>query len=317
VKPATAALQAYLTTNDTVEVIDLYTFSLADGQVLRYADYPLPSVTVPAINFPGSPLNYAATGNQVFYRGPKFGRSKVSTKIGVEPAELKVEIYPSPADLIGDFSWGSFIELGGFDGATCELDRFFMPTQQDGIVGPMNTSLGAVVWFYGRTANIDIERSKISITVKALINLLQQQQMPRRLFQSGCTHVFGDAMCGYNRTLGENALGTPTGVGAVAVAAQTGSTQGVVISASGIGANYVQGTLTCNSGANAGFFRGIQQISGTSITMTKPWPAPVAHGDTFTALPGCDHTSATCNNVFQNLLRYGGFDYVPPPELAV
>ncbi|MBV8777226.1 MAG: phage BR0599 family protein, partial [Alphaproteobacteria bacterium] len=34
-------------------------------------------------------------------------------------------------------------------------------------------------------------------------------------------------------------------------------------------------------------------------------------------LPGCDHTVATCQSTFNNLSHFGGFPYIPPPELAV
>jgi len=43
----------------------------------------------------------------------------------------------------------------------------------------------------------------------------------------------------------------------------------------------------------------------------------VAIGDTFRFLPGCDHTTASCQSPFKNLSRYGGFPYIPPRETAV
>ena len=47
------------------------------------------------------------------------------------------------------------------------------------------------------------------------------------------------------------------------------------------------------------------------------WLEPVTVGDGFELLPGCDHTLATCQGTFNNLSRFGGFPYIPPPELAV
>src|SRR5439155_15097858 len=88
--------------------------------------------------------------------------------------------------------------VGLFDGASVELDRFFAPPAP-GSAGVLDTSLGAIVWFYGRVAETEIGRSKIEIKVKSLINLLAIQQMPRRLYQAACTHAFGDAMCGFDR----------------------------------------------------------------------------------------------------------------------
>lgn len=329
-KIATSALQNYLLENDTVVVCDLYTFNLNGIGEVRYLDYPLASMTIPQSSFPDpNSLNYGA-GTVVFTRAPRFERSKVSTKIGVEPAEVSIECFPAsvstaePEDTIGDLSFQEFALLGGFDGAIVEIDRFFFPAAGstlgagDGFTGPLNFSLGSIIWFYGKMADVDIERSKITLKVKALINVLQQQQMPRRIFQAGCTHIFGDTMCGYDRVAGNNALGTPTGIGAVDVMADTGSSQTDIVLASGTSYNFTQGSCAGISGANDGITRGIiSNATATVIGLSRPFPFPVAVGDMFQLLPGCDHTLTTCENVFQNILRFGGFPYIPPPEIAV
>lgn len=319
-KQATAALQAYLNANNDVLVADLYTFSLVGGQVLRFVDFPnTTQITIPSPNFPGSPLNFFASGTRTFVVGPKFGRTKVNTKIGIEPSELEITINVALTDLIGSISFVSYVESGGFDGATVELDRFFFPVGHDGIQQPLDTSLGAIVWFYGRVAEVEIGRTQILIKVKSLINILQQQQMPRRLFQSGCTHVFGDAMCGYDRTLGKNALGTSTGIGASNITALTGSTALQIVIAGTPSAVYAQGTVVSTSGSNNGISRGVLNSGAGFVNLTRPFPFPIVNGDTFRMLPGCDHTSNGANGCTarQNILRYGGFDYIPPPELAV
>ncbi|MDG4870579.1 phage BR0599 family protein, partial [Guyparkeria sp. 1SP6A2] len=35
-------------------------------------------------------------------------------------------------------------------------------------------------------------------------------------------------------------------------------------------------------------------------------------GQEIEVYPGCDRTAATCNAKFNNLLNYGGFDFIPP-----
>src|SRR5438270_386947 len=79
------------------------------------------------------------------------------------------------------------------------LDAFFAPPTPAS-AGTLDTSLGAIVWFTGRVAEADVGRSKIQLKVKSLMNLLAIQQMPRRLYQAACSHAFGDAMCGFDRT---------------------------------------------------------------------------------------------------------------------
>jgi uncharacterized phage protein (TIGR02218 family) len=144
--------------------------------------------------------------------------------------------------------------------------------------------------------------------------------MPRRLYGAGCTHIFGDAMCGYNRTLGQNALGASTGYGQITVTAATGSNQAVIVCTGAVPTSYTEGTITGATGANARYSRTVASagvIAANTIGLFKAWLFPVEIGDTFTVLPGCDHTSSTCNNTFNNLLRFGGFPYIPPPEYAV
>ena len=313
-KPASTALVNFL--NDPANLsaiqIDLYTFRLTSGEILRYSGGNT-ALTLPAAAFPTGSINFGAA--QTFALGPRFGRSKVSNKIGVEPAELDIDVLAGGNDLVGTWTFANAVRMGIFDGATVELDRFFAPLQTNG-AGAIDTSLGCLLWFYGHVADCDIGRSKISIKVKSLMNLLALQQMPRRLYGAGCSHIFGDTMCGYDRVNGLNALGAPTYVGQQTYAAITGSSQSAIVVGSALNAAYIQGTIIGATGANAGFTRTISNIIGAEIYLLKPWLLPVTIGDTFNILPGCDHTVATCNGVFQNLLRFGGMPFVPPPEYA-
>ncbi|HTT78589.1 MAG TPA: DUF2163 domain-containing protein [Stellaceae bacterium] len=313
-RPAPAALAAFLAAAEyDAWMADLYVFQLTDGLVLRYSGGNT-AVTVPAAGFadPHS-LNYGSA--QTFLLGPRFGRSQVSTKIGVEPAELDIEIYAAATDLIGTFAFADAVRIGLFDGATVELDRLIG-------AAPGDTSLGCLTWFYGRVAECDIGRSTIAMKVKSLMNLLAIQQMPRRLFAASCSHIFGDPMCGYNRQSGTAADGTTGGPAQITVTATTTAQSGVYL-ASAISPNifdYVEGTLVGLSGANAGIARTIASISpdGKTLAQFKPWLYPVAVGDTFYALPGCDHSTTGeggCQ-LRNNLGRFGGFPYIPPPEMA-
>jgi uncharacterized phage protein (TIGR02218 family) len=314
-KPCSAALAAYLAEHDSVAVADLYTVALASGEVLRYSGWTT-GLTIPGTAFPAGSLNYNSATYTQFAFGPRFGRSNVTTKIGVAPTELDIEVIAGSGDLVGTFPFAETVRLGLFDGATVELDRLFLPPTPAGLA--IDTSLGAIVWFYGRVAECDVGRSKIMIKVKSLMNLLALQQMPRRLYQSGCTHIFGDAMCGYDRMGGRNAAGAAIGIGLVTVTAQTGSGQAQIVTsfAPSPSTAYDEGTISATSGANAGASRTIARLVGGTVSLLKPWLSPVAVGDGFHLLPGCDHTAATCNGALDNFARYGGFPYIPPPEAA-
>jgi hypothetical protein len=316
-RPASTALVSYLnnTANLAVVQVDLYTFALNSGEVLRWSGGDT-ALTIPVAGFPVGSFNHGAQQN--FTLGPRFGRSKVTTKIGVQPAELDIEIMAGANDLVGTFPIAEAVRLGIFDGATVELDRLFAPPQSAGS-GALDTSLGTLLWFYGRVADCDVGRSKIAIKVKSLMSLLAIQQMPRRLYGATCSHVFGDAMCGYDRVNGKNALGTSTGIGSVTITAASGSTQAEIHASftPSPPSSYIQGTVTGLTGANAGLSRTISDHLSGVVYFKKAWLFPVALGDAFTLLPGCDHTTGTCNAILQNLAQFGGFPYIPPPELAV
>lgn len=309
-RPCSSALATFLDgTPEAVALTDLYLFQLADGTQLRFTGGNF-ALTVPSAGFADAhSLNYGA--NRTFLLGPGFGRSKISTKVGVEPAELDIDIYAGPNNLIGGTLFTQAVREGQFDGATVELDRLFGTTPQD-------TSLGVMTWFYGRVADCDVGRSKISMKVKSLMNLLAIQQMPRRLYQASCSHVFGDTMCGYNRVTGVAADGTTGGPAQVNVTAASGSTPGL-INATGAVPNYIDGTITCVSGANAGASRTIANNgSGSQVGMFRPFLSAITAGDTFTLLPGCDHSTGSGGCAGRNnLLRFGGFPYIPPPEAAI
>jgi uncharacterized phage protein (TIGR02218 family) len=241
----------------------------------------------------------------------------VRTKIGIEPTELDIEVLAGADDLVGVMPFAAAVRLGLFDGATVELDRLFAPPQAAGSE-PLDTSLGVLLWFYGRVAECEVGRSAVRVKVKSLLNLLAAQQMPRRLYQASCGHVFGDPMCGYDRALGTNAAGEPTGIGAVTITALAGSSQAQIMTSFGPvpATAYDEGTITATSGANGGASRTIARVSDGAVRLLKPFLSPVAAGDAFLLLPGCDHTTATCDTVLHNLARYGGFPYIPPPEAA-
>lgn len=311
---APAALISYLTQpNPSVVVADLLSIVIPGGSVLRYTN-GLSPLTLAASEFAAnSPLN-GTGGPFTFAVGPRFDRVKLPPrKIGLDAQQTEVKLYPAQTDLIGDFTWQAFAYNEEFDSAEIEVDRFHWSA--DGSMTP----LGSFITIYGRVADVEIGRTSLTFTAKTLPYLLDTP-MPRRMYQAACNHVFGDPMCGYNRTAGENALGTSTGLGEVTITARAWSNAGEIVNAfsPSPATSYNLGTITCTAGANAGLSRMIQEVTpGVAVYPSRAFPVAPAVGDTFTLQPGCDHTVATCNSTFQNLLRFGGTPYVPPPELAV
>lgn len=283
-KPASPALIALLNSSTQFVMADLYTFTLVGGSVLRYSSAP----TAIVVN------------GFTFALGPKFERSKTQTVIGTQVDELDIKVYPETTDLIGDTLWLQAAWQGQLDGALLQLERAFMPTYGD-------TSPGTVVLFAGRISDLDCSRTGIDMKCRSHLELLNIQ-MPRRLWQPSCTHVFGDAMCLFDRASLQ-----------VSFASLSGSVETQILSTvnptpAGL---YVQGTITGLTGANAGYSRTIAQMSNGAVTVRLSFLSPPATGDQFQLLPGCDRTLATCTNVFNNAVHFGGMPYIPTPETAV
>lgn len=312
-RPSTAALATYISNNSSVVIVDLFTFSLPGGGFIRYTSLPGSDfLSVASSLFPSSPLN-GAGGPYSFTVGPTFLRSSIKQKVGVEPQFLEVHIAPSAADTIGTLSWWKAASAGLFDDGFLEMNKFFFPAGNTN-----DRSLGAITWFYGKIADMDIGRTVISMRVGNIMNVLKQRQLPRRIFASVCSLNYGGAMCGYDRVLGKNALGVATGIGQQTITAAAGSNlQQINASFVPTPADvYNLGTIIGVTGPNTGYTRSISGVVSGNVHLTQPFFFPPAIGNTFHVLPGCNHTVSRCNTDFNNLARYGGFPYIPPPEAA-
>jgi uncharacterized phage protein (TIGR02218 family) len=282
-RQASAALIALLHGGNQFIMADLLSFTLTGGTILRYS---------------AGPTALTVNGN-LFALGPKFERSNTKVVTGIQVDSLTVKVYPEPIDLIGATPFLQALWTGQLDGALLQLERAFMPTYGD-------TSAGTVVLFAGRISDIDCSRTGATISVKSHLELLNIQ-MPRRIWQPSCNNVFGDAMCTFNRSSM-----------ALTFAAGAGSTQLNITGAPVTTTPFNLGTIVGQTGQNAGYSRTISMFkSGGSVSIKLAFLFPVAAGDQFQLLPGCDRTLGTCTNVFNNAIHFGGTPYIPTPETAV
>lgn len=283
-KAASPALIALLNSSTQFVMADLYTFTFVGGNLLRYSAAPTPIVA----------------NGFTFAVGPKFERSKTSTVIGTQVDELDIKVYPEETDLIGGTPWLEAAWRGQLDGALLQVERAFMPSYG-------NTSPGTVVLFAGRISDIDCSRTGIDMKCRSHLELLNIQ-MPRRLWQSSCTHVFGDAMCQFNRATLQASFACLSGSNETEIVSTVNPTPAGL---------YVQGTIFGLTGANAGDSRTVAGMSSGNISVKLAFLSPPMAGDQFQLLPGCDRSIATCTNVFNNVIHFGGMPYIPTPETAV
>jgi uncharacterized phage protein (TIGR02218 family) len=283
VRQASQALITLLNSSAQFAMADLYTFTLVGGGIYRYS---------------GGAVALTDDHSNFFQLGPKFERSKSHVVIGVQVDELDLKIYPGPTDRLGSIPWLTAAWTGQFDGARLQIERAFMR--------PYGTVVGTVVLFAGRISDIDASRTGIDMKCRSHLELLNIQ-MPRRLWQASCNHVFGDAMCQFNRS----SL-------AAAFNCAAGSTQTIIQGPPANGNPYLQGSIIGMTGANAGQMRTITGfVPGQSVSVKLAFLSVPALGDGFELLPGCDHTLATCTNTFSNQAHFGGMPFIPAPETAV
>lgn len=290
-KTAGSTLKSYLNTAQRLLVADLYTFTLSDATVLRYAmasqDIKLATPTVRTFD-----------ASSVLIK-----RGSIKTVIGITVDTLQLTVTAALSHLIGSTPWLQAVRQGSLDGATVQVERLFMPT-------PGDYSLGTYVVFSGRVADISFGRFSADITVNSDLELLNVQ-MPRNVYQPGCLNTLFDSSC----TLSKAAF-------AVGGTVQSGSDSVTIITNHPQPVGYfASGTLTFVTGALAGVSMGIKDHPsiGRLIVYTPMTSIPQS-SDTFYAYPGCPKTMSACANTgagapaFNNLSHFRGFPFVPAPE---
>lgn len=74
---------------------------------------------------------------------------------------------------------------------------------------------------------------------------------------------------------------------------------------------FAAGSVTFTSGLNAGRSMEIKEFAAGRFTLVLPMPRPIAVGDAYSAVQGCDKTLATCRDRFSNVVNFRGEPHVP------
>jgi uncharacterized phage protein (TIGR02218 family) len=285
VKAASGALVTLLNTNNVFLMADLYTFTMRDASVVRWAKADMP-ITLGANTFTCPSDN----GTQ-----PTLERGTVRTVKGLEVDVMDLTLYGGSTAQIGGVGLAIFAHNGGFDGCRVKVERVFMTTWGD-------TSAGSLVLFEGNVAAVDPTSTQVTLRVKSDLERLTNK-FPRTLFMPGCSNSFGDANCGKNLVALTDTGTAGAGTNISQVNVGTGHADGY----------YSLGVLTMTSGAATGSRRAVKSYVGGIAALSIPLPAAAAPGDTFSVYPGCARTKAACTT-WANLDRFRGCPYVPPPE---
>ena len=262
---------------------DLYTITLASGEVLRWADFDA--------DLEHGGWSYSSAKGVI-------ERGMTRSGIGVEVDTLDVSLFPRDGVTVNGRGLRAAAVAGVFDGARLRLERAYLT--------PELTVRGTLIMFVGRIADVDVDRMGIAMRVNSPTELFAGQ-MPRNLFSPSCLRVLYSDGCGVSRQAQMR--------GGSVVAGSTRTTLRVSISQQyGF---FALGYVVFTTGALAGVRRTIKASWPGVFELLLPLPALPAVGDIVEACPGCDKSKPTCKNKFNNLPRFRGYPCIPLPETAL
>ena len=175
-KSASPALIALLASQQYLYA-HLFTLTLQSGTVLYYTD---------------ADGSLVFGGNTFIGSSPKISFDGCKSTVDITVDTTNVLIYASPiSDLISGISFPQFAANGGFDNATVRIDRCFMGSWGD-------TTSGVVNVFLGQVTGVSPSRTALTLEVSSMLVLLNLQ-MPRNVYQPGCSHTLFDTGCSLSK----------------------------------------------------------------------------------------------------------------------
>jgi hypothetical protein len=295
---------------------------LASGKYYKVECYRIALANGSTFNFTAGDATLLVGG--VLYKGGlTIVRGALTQKVGLDSQSLDLTIQPQPDYPGGPVTLNgqgflSCCRSGALDGARITMYKGFFNFPAAG--SQLDTSPGLVPWFQGTVNEIQAGRYSADITVNDDIELLKVQ-MPRNVLCAGCVHTLFDVGCTLNKAQNMYS-GKISSVPSANTILSTLTSGAAFSQADGY---FDLGVITFTSGVLEGGTYPIAAYlnAGGSIQAVIPWVATPAVGDTFTFVPGCDKSQATCNsNKFilpsgsagSNGRHFRGAPYVPQPE---
>lgn len=272
------ALQAHYESGSTTLAM-IWKITRTDGLVFGFTDHDEP------IPFGGT--TYRPTS--------AFDASAVSTR-----GELNVDNLEAVGLLDDDGIAAEDIDAGLWDGAAIEIRR----------VNWADLSMGAEIVRVGEIGQVQRKRGQYIAEMRGLMQKLQNNI--GRTVAPSCDAVLGDARCGIDLA------GSPGLAVAGVVTAVAGRRAFTATALAQAAAHFTAGEVHFTSGANEGIRMEVKTHSaGGVFALQLALPFDLAVSDTFTVVPGCDKTKATCIAKFNNVLNFRGFSFVPGPDRAM
>jgi uncharacterized phage protein (TIGR02218 family) len=191
------------------------------------------------------------------------------------------------------------LEITMPDSAT--IPRLFMAAPPEGVVGVTvyrfhvtDTDRGYVTIFKGRVLSVSFQDNEASLSCEPIFTSLRRPGL-RRYYTPHCGHSLYGPGC---RLLRDDWEIDGTVIG------QNGNVltiQGAEAFADGW---FVGGVFRCGD-----VRRMVMASSGGQVTVSSTTPA--INGKACVLLPGCNHLRSDCHTKFNNVLNFGGFDWMP------
>lgn len=151
-------------------------------------------------------------------------------------------------------------------------------------------------YWKGRLTGASGDGNKITLQCEPIFTSLERYGLRAR-YERGCRHALYSNQCKVNQTRYE------VRDTAVTVNKELITFGGDV--ATFVNGYFKGGIIVAPNGAS----RFITEHIHTRIKTN--YPMNVSPGDSLRVYPGCDHSSRTCNEKFNNILNYGGFPHIP------
>jgi uncharacterized phage protein (TIGR02218 family) len=233
------------------------------------------------------------------------GVEKWTFTSGQDKVVYQYEAYEPATIRRSGIEQGNEINRAGLDitlSRDSALASLFIASPPEGVVSVTiyryhvtDTDNEVVVLWKGRVGGARLSGSELMLRCEPVATSLKRPGLRAR-YQLLCGHVLYSAGCG---ALKESFRVDGT------VAAVSGAAVQVAAAASKPSGYFVAGMLQTDVGA-----RMIVGHAGANLDLIAPLPG-LAVGQDVRLYAGCDRSTSTCLNRFNNLANFGGFPYIP------
>lgn len=177
---------------------------------------------------------------------------------------------------------------------------------------------GALMISVGWLTQPSFDEESWSVEVEGITRFLRDKK--GRSYSTTCDYNLGDSKCQKDissmiiydatiQTVFTRTNGTQNRT--LFEANTTGVASGAALSA--VDGYYDFGKIRWTTGSNAGFTSEVKTYAATGnvFEIQRAVPFDIAVSDEFVLQVGCDRRYTTCRDKFDNLLRFGGFPYIP------